>query len=133
MGIVQRCKAMSRINVACCNACWLCFDDPVAMIEKIPAIAAVGFDPAAAFVQQRMVRTAQQHEIRQRRFATVGPVLNVMTVNVATVGTTGKPAGAIAQMQCSIDCGWNRAGLATDRKRYTVSIDVGNHHTSVAA
>ena len=75
------------------------------MIEKIPAMGIVSFDPAAAFVQQRMVSTTQQHEIRQRCFATVGPMLDVMTVDVTAVRATGKPARTIAQPQCSLDCG----------------------------
>ena len=76
---------------------WLWLDAPIAMIEEIPAMKIVGFDPTGAFVQQCMVRTTQQHEIRQRRFATVGPVLDVMTVDVTAVRATGKPARAIAQ------------------------------------
>ena len=66
------------------------------MIEKIPAIATIGFDPVAAFVQQRMVGATQKHEIRQRSFATVGPALDVMSVDVAAVRATRETAGAIA-------------------------------------
>ncbi len=40
---------------------------------------------AAAFVQQRMVLTVQQQKIRQACFATIGPVPDVMTVDVAAV------------------------------------------------
>jgi hypothetical protein len=46
---------------------------------------------------------------------------------------TGKPARAIAQPQCPIDCDWNCAGFTADRKRHTVRIDMGDHHASVAA
>ncbi len=66
------------------------------MVVEVPAIGTVGFDPAAAFVQQRMVGTAQQHEISQRRFVAVGPVLDMMTVDVTAVRASGKPARAIA-------------------------------------
>ena len=79
------------------DARWLCVDAPVAMIEEIPAIAIIGFDPAASFMEHRVVSATQQHKIRQRRFATVGPVLNVMTVDVAAVRATGKTACAIEQ------------------------------------
>ncbi len=97
MGSVQRCEAMSFTNVAECSASWLCVDDPIAVVEKIPAIGTVCFDPAAAFVQQRMVGTTQQHEVRQLRFATVGPVLDMMTVDVAAMRATRKAARTIAQ------------------------------------
>ncbi len=66
------------------------------MVEKSPAVGTVYCDPAATFVQQRMVGTTQQHEIRQRGFAIVGPVLNVMAVDVAAVGVSRATAGAVA-------------------------------------
>ena len=105
MGIVQRCEAMPRTSVVRSCAIRLWFDKPVAMIKKIPTIDSIGFNSAAAFVQHCVVCTAQQHEIRQRSFAAVGPVLDVMTVDVAAVRATGKPARTIAQPQCSLDCG----------------------------
>ena len=105
MGIVQRCEAMPRTSVVrrCAMRLWV--DTAVAVVEKIPAMGIVSFDPAATFVQHCVVCTAQQHEIRQRRCATVGPMLNVMTVDVTAMRATGKPARTIAQPQCSLDCG----------------------------
>ncbi len=58
MGIVQRCEATSRANVVRHCAIWLRVDPAVAMIEKDPAIGTIGFDSAAALVQQRMMGTA---------------------------------------------------------------------------
>ena len=83
------------MNVPRCCAGWLRLHVPVAMIEEIPAIATVGFDSAAAFVQECMVRTTQRHEIRQRCFTAIGPVLSVMAVYVAAVRTTGKAARSV--------------------------------------
>ncbi len=63
----------------------------------IPPMRTVCFNAAAAVVQQRVVSTTQQHENRQRGFATVGPVIDVMAVDVASVRATRKTAGAVAQ------------------------------------
>ena len=76
---------------------WLYFDGTVAMIEEIPALATVGFDPAATFVQQCMVRTTLQHKVGQRRFAAIGTVRNVMPVDVTTVRATRETARAVPQ------------------------------------
>ena len=96
MGIVQRCEAMPRTSVVRSCAIRLWFDQPVAMIKKIPTIYTLGFDATATFVQQGMVRTTQQHKIRQRSWATVGPVLDVMTVDVTAVRATGETARPFA-------------------------------------
>ncbi len=58
MRILQRCEAASSVSVARRCASWLRVDEPIAVIEEFPAIDTVGFDPAAAFVQQSMVGTA---------------------------------------------------------------------------
>ncbi len=39
------------------GARWVCVDAPVAAVEKIPGAGTIGFDAAAAFVQQCMVGT----------------------------------------------------------------------------
>ncbi len=96
MGIVQRCEAMPRTSVVRRCARWMCINEAVAVVEKIPAVGTVGFNSTATFMQQRMVSATQQHKIRQRRFATVGPVLDVMTVDVTAVRATGKPARPVA-------------------------------------
>ncbi len=107
---------------------WLCVDEAVAVVEKVPAMRTICFDPTAAFMQQRMVGTAQQHEIRQLGFSAVGPVLNVVAVDIAAVGATRKSARAIAQPQCAIDGGRNRPGFAANGQRLAVQINVRNHH-----
>ena len=68
---------------------------------------------------------AQQHEIRQRRFAVVGPSPKVMSVDGAAVGVTDKTAGANQQQQSPLDCGSNRLRFAADRPRPSVGGAVG--------
>ena len=66
MGMMQRCEATLRVIVAQCRAGRLGVDEAVAMIEEVPAMS------------------------------TVGPVLDVMAVDVAAVRATRQTASALA-------------------------------------
>lgn len=77
----------------------------VALVEEMPAVDGVGFDAKAAFVQQAMVRGAEQHQVAKFGFAAVGPMLNMVAVDVTAMGAAGKAAGAVAQQQGALD-GW---------------------------
>ena len=58
------------------------------MIEKISAIATIGFDPTVALVQRSIETSVYQREIGPRRCTTIGPVLSVMAVGIAAVRAT---------------------------------------------
>ena len=90
MGIVQRCEVLSRAIVVRCWARRLYVDGPVALIKKGPAASTIGFDAVTTLVWPCMMGTAQQHEIRQCSLATVGPVFDVMIIDVTAVRATRK-------------------------------------------
>jgi hypothetical protein len=50
----------------------------------------------AAFVDPAVMEAAEAHEIRWFRFAAMGPVLNVVRIDVTRVGTAGKAAAVVA-------------------------------------
>lgn len=58
------------------------------------------FDPLhaeAAFVHQAVMMAAQQHEVVERGFAAVGPVLNMMGIDEAMSSAPRKAAAAVAE------------------------------------
>ena len=72
------------------------YDAAIALVVEVPTVGAVGFDAEVTFVQEAMVRSAQQDEIAQRGFATVRPVFNMVTVDEAAIVTAREAAGLIA-------------------------------------
>ena len=57
------------------------------------------FDANAAFVHGVMMEPAQRHEVGWLRLAAVGPVLDVMRIDVASVRAAGKAAALVARIQ----------------------------------
>jgi hypothetical protein len=60
------------------------------------------------------MRTAQGDEIGELGLAAVGPVLDVMCIEIVLVSAAGKAAAGIPSMQRAPDRGGNGAGLASD-------------------
>ena len=67
--------------------------------------------PEAAFMEKAVVSSAQENEVRELRFAAVGPVDDVAGVAVPG-GAAREAAALIAELQGPPDRRWNGAGLA---------------------
>lgn len=60
----------------------------------------------AAFVHQPVMMAAELHEVVEARLATVGPVLDVVAVDVTRAGAAREAAAAVAGVQCAAHCRW---------------------------
>ena len=67
----------------------------------------------AAFVEHAVVPAAEEHEVREFRFAAIGPVDDAMRVAVPG-RTAGKAVTLVAELQGAADGRRDRAGLAAD-------------------
>ncbi len=67
----------------------------------------------AAFMEQSVVPPAEEHEVRELRFAAVGPVNDVVGIAVLR-SAAGEAATLVAELQSATDRGWNGARLAAD-------------------
>ena len=69
-----------------------------------------------------MVVRAQLHEFIEGRAATIGPVFDVMAVQVAGRTAAGKAAALVARGQCAFQCRRDGAGLAADVERLSFGV-----------
>ena len=77
--------------------------DAVRSVEH-PALIEVLIDPEAAFVHERVVLRAQQHQIIERRVAAVRPVLDMVNVQVPSVIAPGERAAVmVARFHRALD------------------------------
>ena len=74
------------------------------------ALAAI----VATLVNQVVMEATQQHEVVETGLTTVGPVLDVMTVNELVMGAAREAAAAVSGLQRTAHRGWDRAGTATN-------------------
>ena len=79
-------------------------------------------DANAAFVHGAMMEAAERHEIRGFRFAAVGPVLDVMCIEVTRVRAAGKAAALVARIEDAPQRRGNRARLAPHVERLAVIV-----------
>ena len=97
---------------------WTLFQGPSAAMEEPYGAGLAHPHAEAAFMEQPVVPPAEEHEVRELRFAAVGPVDDVVGVAVLR-GATGEAATLVAELQSAPDRGWNRARLAADAQDLT--------------
>src|SRR5215813_8769316 len=73
----------------------------------------LSLDLVAVFMDGAVMATTEQSEIRERRRAAVGPVLDMMALAEASL-TTGEAAATVSVMERSPDRRRNRAGPGAD-------------------
>ena len=106
-------------------ALWNC---PAVGLHKVPAVLEVALDAVAAFVHQRVMPGAQQHQVREAGFAVVRPMLDVMTVQEAVVVAARESAAAmVSRIQGALDGLRDDARLAADAQRFAV-LTLGQHN-----
>jgi hypothetical protein len=91
-------------------------------MQETPAAGGSDLDHDLALVHQAVMQTAQGHEIGELRFAALGPVLDVMCVDVALVRAAGETTAAVAAIERAADTRWDAAGLAPDIERLALRI-----------
>jgi hypothetical protein len=57
------------------------------------------FDANAAFVNGAVVEAAERHEVGRFGFAAIGPVLDVMCIDITRVRAAGEAAAFVASIQ----------------------------------
>ena len=97
------------------------FERPSARVDELHGAVLANSHAESAFVEQAVVAAAQQHEVRELRFAAVGPVDDVVRVTVLR-GTAREAATPVAELQSAPDRRWNRAGLAVEAEDLACSV-----------
>ena len=99
----------------------------------IDAAARVAMDREPAFVQQRVVMRAEQREVLEARVAAIGPVADVVRVDVARATAARERAAAIARPERALERRRHRALLAADVERRAALVLDDRDHAAVAA
>ena len=86
MSVDERTHPEPRRSWAWRRAC----DQPTAWIEEARLLLLVELDSIAVLVDKPMVMTAQADQIPERRLATIGPVVDVVTLDEDPIAATGK-------------------------------------------
>lgn len=80
-----------------------------------------------------MMRRAQQQQVREIRFAAVGPVIDVMQFGVAFVMTTWERTGAVAGVHGASERRCRDALFAADVQRLAIGAIDDRHDRAVTA
>ena len=101
---------------------------------EIPAILKVLFNTEAAFVYQRVMLRAERHQVIEACITTVGPVFDMVAVQVAAIITARESATVVVpRTQRPLDCRGYNACLAPDAQWFTVVILGDDHSLTVTA
>ena len=65
---------------------------------------------------------AQQYQVLQAGVATIGPVLDVVTIDEMGIGAAGEAATVVSEAQRPADGGRNGPGFTADGQRFAVFI-----------
>ena len=90
-------------------------------------------DAVAAFVHQAVVMATEQDEVVHFRFSAVGPVLDMVGVNVLVGSAAGETAAVIAALQGAAYGGRNRAAAPADVQSVAIFILVPVYDAAVAS
>jgi len=63
--------------------------------KESPVVLEIFLDTKAPFVHQRVVLRAQQQQLLDRRFATIGPVFDVVDIDKALVAASRETTGIL--------------------------------------
>jgi hypothetical protein len=99
--------------------------------EQQPAIV-TALEGIAAFMHQPMVMSAEQHQVIRARLSTIGPVADVMRIDMVMLGAARKPAAAITMIEEAADGRRDGAGLAPDVQRFAVGVFVEFYRARIA-
>ena len=83
-------------------------------------------------MHQTMVMRTQLHKVIERCSAAIGPMLNVVAVQVASRTAAGETTALIAGEQCAFQRGSNGARLATNVERLAFGIFDDTHNARIA-
>ena len=95
---------------------------PSVRVQEAPAASGRGLDPDLSLVHQAVVQAAQGHEVGEFGLPAVGPVLDVMRIDIALVGAAGEAAAAVAGRERAADRGRNAARLAPHIERLALLV-----------
>jgi hypothetical protein len=82
-------------------------------------------DLVSALMDICVMGTTEQGEIVYLGLAAIGPVLDVVTIEIEAMIAAGEAAGGISQQQGALDRGGDGAGPAADGQRLPSGIDGG--------
>jgi uncharacterized protein YkvS len=85
----------------------------------------------AAFVDLTMMEAAQAHEVRWFRLAAIRPVLNMMSISVASIRTPWKATAFISRLEKTSQLRRNRSCLATDVERFAFLVFDQRDHARI--
>ena len=63
--------------------------------HEVPVVTEILLNAKATFMHQRVMPGAQQHQVIQARLATIRPMLNMVTMQVTAIATTGEGAAVV--------------------------------------
>ena len=97
--------------------------------------ADVQFKVIASLVHQPMMVTAQQEQVVEPGLAAVGPVADVVRIDMMAGRAAGKAAAAVAPVECAADGRRNTAAAAADIQRACLKVAAAVfqpvHHAAV--
>jgi hypothetical protein len=73
------------------------FDRLTIRLDEPPGPVVTALDPEAALVHGAVVKSAERHEIRELGLPSIGPVLDVVPVDIAGMGAAGENAALPAR------------------------------------
>ena len=102
----SRCWARRRIR-----------DQSIAMIEEPRLLALVELDAIAVLVDKAVVVAAQADQVSERGLATIGPVMDMVTLDEDAVAAAREAARRVSFQQRTLHRRGDRARLPTDGQR----------------
>jgi hypothetical protein len=87
----------------------------------------------AGFVHEAMVGRAEQQKVVERGFTTLGPMVDVVGIEIAFVVTTGERAGAVAGEERAFERRWNGSLFAPHVECLAVSVIDDRDDGAIAA
>lgn len=100
--------------------------------DESPRAVVEALDHDAALVHLAMMEAAQRDEVRELRFATVGPVTDVMAVDITCVRAAREQAATVARIHCPAQRGRNRSRATTHIERFPALVLVDRDDARVA-
>src|SRR5271154_2831820 len=95
---------------------------PAVRMQEPPAPAGERLDPDRPLVNQAVVQPAQRDQVIEFGRSAVGPVLDVVRIEVALVGAAGEAATGIPGVKGTADRRRNAARLASHIERRTLFV-----------
>ncbi len=99
--------------------------------DEPPGAVVAALDPQAPFMHRAVMEAAQRDEVGQLRRTTLGPMLDVVAVDVALVGAAREHTATIARAQSATQRRRDAAGLACHVERLALRILEDAHDAAV--